>query len=189
MTSASSSRPVSRCSVSSSDSASRWLPARYDQRKNLEEEEANAIGTEYVRADLLPQADAAPDPRNAAAIHGSANSVLRHTRWRSSCNESTTGHRTLQNKLWAAVCRTRKCAANSGTSACRLRYERCAELSGLYPGCVVESDSCCCMGLMSAIAIVSNVLLGVGAHRTKATLFVVVATCCRYFVSAHCGYR
>lgn len=27
---------------------------RYDQRKNLEEEEANAIGTEYVRADLLP---------------------------------------------------------------------------------------------------------------------------------------
>jgi hypothetical protein len=26
---------------------------RYDQRKNLEEEEANAIGTEYLRADLL----------------------------------------------------------------------------------------------------------------------------------------
>jgi hypothetical protein len=32
---------------------------RYDQRKNLEEQEANAIGTEYVRADLLPVADAA----------------------------------------------------------------------------------------------------------------------------------
>jgi hypothetical protein len=28
--------------------------ARYDQRKQYEEEEANAIGTEYVRADLLP---------------------------------------------------------------------------------------------------------------------------------------
>ena len=33
--------------------------SRYDQRKNYEEEEANAIGTEYVRADLLPAADAA----------------------------------------------------------------------------------------------------------------------------------
>jgi hypothetical protein len=33
--------------------------SRYDQRKNLEEEEANAIGTEYVRGDLLPAADAA----------------------------------------------------------------------------------------------------------------------------------
>ena len=32
---------------------------RYDQRKNFEEEEANAIGTEYVRADFLPAADAA----------------------------------------------------------------------------------------------------------------------------------
>jgi hypothetical protein len=32
---------------------------RYDQRKNLEEEEANAIGTEMLRAELLPAADAA----------------------------------------------------------------------------------------------------------------------------------
>ena len=33
--------------------------SRYEQRKNYEEEEANAIGTEYVRADLLPASDAA----------------------------------------------------------------------------------------------------------------------------------
>ena len=33
--------------------------SRYDQRKNLEESEANAIGTEYIRADFLPAADAA----------------------------------------------------------------------------------------------------------------------------------
>ena len=32
---------------------------RYDQRKNYEEAEANAIGTEYLRADLLPEADGA----------------------------------------------------------------------------------------------------------------------------------
>ncbi|MFL5240365.1 MAG: hypothetical protein ACJ8EL_22775, partial [Rhizomicrobium sp.] len=32
---------------------------RYDQRKNFEEAEANAIGTEYLRADFLPPADAA----------------------------------------------------------------------------------------------------------------------------------
>jgi hypothetical protein len=31
---------------------------RYDQRKNYEESEANAIGTEYLRADLLPDSDA-----------------------------------------------------------------------------------------------------------------------------------
>src|SRR5450432_1697802 len=32
--------------------------SRYDQRKNYEEGEANAIGTAYARADLLPSADA-----------------------------------------------------------------------------------------------------------------------------------
>jgi hypothetical protein len=32
---------------------------RYDQRKNLEEEEANAIGTEFLRADVLAPTDAA----------------------------------------------------------------------------------------------------------------------------------
>ena len=31
--------------------------SRYDQRKNYKEAEANAIGTEYARADLLPVDD------------------------------------------------------------------------------------------------------------------------------------
>jgi len=33
--------------------------SRYDQRKNYEEEEANAIGTEYLRVDVLPAAESA----------------------------------------------------------------------------------------------------------------------------------
>ena len=36
--------------------------SRYDQRKNLEEAEANAIGTEFARADLMPES-AAPRAR------------------------------------------------------------------------------------------------------------------------------
>jgi len=38
--------------------------SRYDQRKTLEEAEANAIGTQYLRADLLP-GDLAPLAREA----------------------------------------------------------------------------------------------------------------------------
>src|SRR5215472_13170003 len=38
--------------------------SRYDQRKTLEEAEANAIGTEYLRADLMP-ADLATRTREA----------------------------------------------------------------------------------------------------------------------------
>jgi hypothetical protein len=43
--------------------------SRYDQRKNLEEEEANAIGTEYSRADLLP-------PNQAANVRSLLKSYL-----------------------------------------------------------------------------------------------------------------
>jgi hypothetical protein len=47
--------------------------SRYDQRKNYEEAEANAIGTEYLRADLLPEADAARVRRCSANISISAS--------------------------------------------------------------------------------------------------------------------
>jgi hypothetical protein len=35
--------------------------SRHDPRKNLEQEQANPIGTEYARADLLPATDALID--------------------------------------------------------------------------------------------------------------------------------
>jgi hypothetical protein len=38
--------------------------SRYDQRKNLEEAEANAIGTEYLRADLMPESATAAATRD-----------------------------------------------------------------------------------------------------------------------------
>ena len=76
--------------------------SRYDQRKNLEEEEANAIGTEYVRANLLPGAD-------AAKVRGLlknylAQRVLYYTiddeQQLRQINEQIAR---LQNDLWAAV--------------------------------------------------------------------------------------
>jgi hypothetical protein len=43
--------------------------SRYDQRKNLEEAEANAIGTEFARADLMPESV-------ASGAHGSLKRYL-----------------------------------------------------------------------------------------------------------------
>ena len=55
--------------------------SRYDLRKTYEEAEANAIGTEYVRADLLPSAEAAR-VRALLKLHGAAHPVLRDNRRR-----------------------------------------------------------------------------------------------------------
>ena len=46
--------------------------SRYDQRKNREEAEANAIGTEMLRADLLPPADELGKEEARRIILGSA---------------------------------------------------------------------------------------------------------------------
>jgi hypothetical protein len=75
---------------------------RYDQRKNLEEAEANAIGTEYVRAALLPAADAAKLRSLLKAYLDQRNqyyTVFRDSETRD-INKRTAK---LQDDLWAAV--------------------------------------------------------------------------------------
>jgi len=75
---------------------------RYDQRKNCEEAEANAIGTEYLRAELLPAGDAARvrallveylDQRVLFYGTRDENKLLQ-------INDATAG---LQTDLWSAV--------------------------------------------------------------------------------------
>ncbi len=75
---------------------------RYDQRKNYEEAEANAIGTEYARTELLPAADQA-----------AAKALLRkylalridfyERRSQDDLQRINSETSRVQNQLWAAV--------------------------------------------------------------------------------------
>jgi hypothetical protein len=75
---------------------------RYNQRKNYEEEEANAIGTEYARADLLP-------PSDAAKVRALLREYLQHrlqfysVRDRDKLQQINTRTAQLQVEMWAAV--------------------------------------------------------------------------------------
>jgi hypothetical protein len=75
---------------------------RYDQRKNLEEAEANAIGTEYVRAALLPAADAA---KVRSLLKGYLDHRIQYFTAPSDASTGEINARTakLQDELWAAV--------------------------------------------------------------------------------------
>ncbi len=75
---------------------------RYDQRKNYEEAEANAVGTEYVRADLLPAADAA---KVRALLRDSLGQRVLFYTTRDEQQVQQVNARTaqLQNQLWSAV--------------------------------------------------------------------------------------
>lgn len=146
---------------------------RYDLRKDYEEAEANAIGTEYVRAHLLPHADAA-QVRALLRQYTDLRIQFYNTRDRDQLPRINRDTAQLQNKLWAAVAEP----ANAQPTPVRVLavsgmndvlnsqgYTQAAWWNRIPPAA---------WGMMVSIAIVANVLLGVGAHYTKAALFVVV---------------
>jgi hypothetical protein len=76
--------------------------SRYDQRKNLEEAEANAIGTEYLRADLLPEAEAGA-VRGLLRDYLDARVAFYATRDARATAELDARTSRLQGQLWSAV--------------------------------------------------------------------------------------
>jgi hypothetical protein len=76
--------------------------SRYDLRKSYEEAEANAIGTEFVRADLLPTADAG---RLRVLLTNYADLRIRDFMSRDAAEVRRVKEETgrLQAQLWAAA--------------------------------------------------------------------------------------
>jgi len=75
---------------------------RYEQRKNYEEAEANAIGTEFVRADLLPTADAAT-VRSLLRSYLEQRILFYTARDEQKLREINDRTVRLQTELWSAV--------------------------------------------------------------------------------------
>jgi len=75
---------------------------RYDQRKNYEEEEANAIGTAYVRAGLLPPSDAAK-VRELLKKYVAQRVLFYRTRDELELEQINAATAQLQTDLWSAV--------------------------------------------------------------------------------------
>ena len=76
--------------------------ARYDQRKNYEEAEANAIGTEYVRAGLLPAKDAAAVQAQLTK-YTDLRILFYRTRWERDLRQINADTAQLQMEMWSAV--------------------------------------------------------------------------------------
>jgi len=74
---------------------------RYDQRKLYEEEEANAIGTEYVRADLLPTGG--DDVRRLLRDYLEQRILYYQARHPEALTQINAETAQLQTQLWGAV--------------------------------------------------------------------------------------
>jgi len=141
--------------------------SRYDQRKNLEEAEANAIGTEYVRADLLPLADAA---KVRALIRNYLDQrVLSYTtRDEQSLRQIDARTAQLQSELWSAVLAP---AAAQPTPVVALAVAGMNDVlnsQGYTQAAWWNRIPVAAWALMGSIAVFSNLLLGFGARNARA---------------------
>ena len=146
--------------------------SHYDQRRNYEEAEANSIGTEYLRADLLPQADAAKVRallKKYVALRVSFFNTL-DARQLEKVNPDTAE---LQNQLWSAV----HLAPAPQTPVVALAISGMNDVlnaQGSTQAAWWNRIPIPAWGLMEAIAICCNLLIGYGAHETDRRLFLIV---------------
>jgi len=149
--------------------------SRYDQRKNYEAEEANAIGTEYVRAQLLPAADA-EKVRALLRSYLDQRVLFYVTRDQQQLRQIYARTAELQTELWSAV------RAPGGAQPMPLTALAVSGMNDVFNAqgytqaawwnrIPVEA-----WVLMATIAVCCNVLVGYGARNVKAagTLLLVL---------------
>jgi len=140
--------------------------SRYDQRKNFEEAEANAIGTEYVRASLLPATDAAR-VRDLLRRYLDQRIVFYTTRDGRQLQEVVATTARLQNDLWTAV-QAPAVAQPSPVSALAVAgMNDVLNSQGYTQAAWWNRIPTAAWTLMVAIAISSNLLIGYKAVPTE----------------------
>jgi hypothetical protein len=149
--------------------------SRYDQRKNYEEAEANAIGTEYVRADLLPAEDAAK-VRALLANYLDQRILYYRTSEGQTLQQINARTAELQTELWSAV---QAPAAAQPTPVVALAVSGMNDVlnsQGYTQAAWWNRIPIAAWGLMAAIAICSNMLVGYGTRNVKeeGTLLLVL---------------
>jgi hypothetical protein len=146
---------------------------RYDQRKNYEAEEANAIGTEYARADLLPGGD-------TEKVHKLLKEYLHQrigfyeTRNERALGQIVANTDRLEAELWLSV---RNVAASQPTPTVALAVSGMNDVlndRAYARAAWWNRIPLAAWDLMVSIAVLCNLLLGYGAHRNSTHLFLVL---------------
>jgi|SRR5215831_1540140 len=147
---------------------------RYDQRKNYEEEEANAIGTEYLRASLLPSADATKIQQFLRAYLDQRILYyqIRDRQQREKIDRETSR---LQNELWSVVRDGARSDPSPITALAVSGMNDVLNSQGYTQAAWWNRIPIAAWGLMFAMAICCNGLLGYTAH-------LVAGKAHRYFI-------
>jgi len=140
---------------------------RYDQRKNLEEEEANAIGTAWVRADLLPAGDAA---KLRGALKDYLEQRILYYVARDPDEASKTDARTsaLQAAMWAAVSAPANAQPSAVNALTVSSINDVLNSQGYTTAAWLNRIPFAAWALLVALALFCSLFVGVEAERAKA---------------------
>lgn len=147
--------------------------SRYDQRKNYEESEANAIGTEYLRAELLPAADVAK-VRALLVTYLDQRVLFYRTRDEQQLQQVNAYTAQLQDELWSAV---RAPAETQPTPVMALVVSGMNDVlnsQGYTQAAWWNTIPPAAWALMAAIAVFCNVLVGYGARPGRAKVYLLL---------------
>jgi hypothetical protein len=149
--------------------------SRYDQRKSCEEAEANAIGTEYVRADLLPAADAAR-VRTLLRDYVNQRILFYNTRDTDKLRQINADTAQLQTNLWSAVRGPALAQPSMLSSLVLSGMNDVLNSQGYTQAAWWNRIPTAAWALMAAIGICCNLLIGYGSHRIEARPILFVVT-------------
>jgi len=146
---------------------------RYDQRKNYEAEEANAIGTEYTRTDLLPATEA-EKVRKLLKEYLRQRVAFYETRDDGELQRISMITNGLEAELWSTV---QKVAASQPTCTIALAVSGMNDVlndRGYTQAAWWNRIPLAAWDLMISIAVLCNLVFGYGAHRNETHLFLVL---------------
>ena len=147
--------------------------SRYDMRKNYEEEEANAIGTEYLRLDLLPASGSSrlrpllvEYLRQRILFYTTANDQQLNAIGRETAK--------LQDQMWSAAQSAAKEQPNPLTSLAVAGMNDVLNRQGYTQAAFWNRIPVGAWALMIALAVCCSILIGYSAHERRTLLFPIL---------------
>lgn len=147
--------------------------SRYDLRKNYEEEEANAIGTEYVRADLLPDS---VRQRVQEQLLQYLELRIRKYQAHPTAEPADIAVNTaqLQNEMWKEVKDAALAAPGPISATVVVGMNDVINRQGYAQAARWNRIPRAAWALMMTIALLSNFLIGYGERGLRRYLFLIV---------------
>jgi hypothetical protein len=147
--------------------------ARYDLRKSYEEAEANAIGTEYVRADLLAPAEAS-QVKELLRKYTDLRVRFYLTRDKDELTQINLQTAQVQNRLWAVASQSAMAQPTPVRALAVAGMNDVLNSQGYTQAAWWNRIPVGAWCLMSGIALLSNLLVGYGARKVRVKLFMML---------------